>query len=174
MSPGKKPLVTKKASLREHILTNLVPGRRRPKPRFRVYTNEAGERFTVERTYRGQNIKGRNERTYNVNINKQGTGSFATAILDIHKKPYLYHQHPEIYIDDVAISGFHKAPHEKKGRGVFEMVIDECRQLGMKEFGKKTFVITLRANTKETTKYYFSKGFAIIPGSINQMWLKIN
>ena len=165
MIPKKRtPLTTKKASLRTHIEQNKAAlAGRKTKPVLRVYQNEAGETFTVERTYYGQNTPGRGEKSFKINISKQGSGLFARSTIQITKQSIVSNvEGREIYIFDVAIPKFQADPNAKKGRGVFGMVVDECHELGKKEFGKKPYYITLKANNLKTAKHYYNFGFEFV------------
>ena len=170
----KTRLTVKKASLREHVEANTVrEGGARP--RVRVYTNEAGEKFTVTRKYSGRNRRGQNERGFDIIINKNGTGTFAKAEVEISpRKQISAIEGREIYIFDVAIPQYHSNPQAKKGRDIFSTVIDECVQLGQKEFGTKPYYITLIANNQKIAKHYSTFGFELLSRAPLKMRLKIN
>jgi len=172
----KKHLLAVKAPLKKYVEINRqAKNGRRIRSTMRVYTNPIGETFTVKRDYSSFNKMRHNETIYSVSINHDQTEKFASAIIEVHPKKYISHQDvPEIHIRDVGIHLFHKDPKQKKGRGVFGMVVDECKQIGQKEFHTKPYYITLKANVKETQKYYENYGFELIPGTINHMRLKIN
>jgi len=177
MIPKKRtPLTTKKASLRTHIETNRAAlAGRKTKPVLRVYQNKAGETFTAQRTYTGRNTQGKNERNFSVSINKAGAGTFATAHLQLFPSPKVSAINGrEIYIFDVATSRFHANPDAKKGRDVFGMVVDECKELGKKEFGNNPFNVTLLANNKTTAVHYHSFGFELLSSAPLEMFLRVN
>ncbi|MFA5763514.1 MAG: hypothetical protein WC915_01750 [archaeon] len=176
MNPGIKNLVLKKAPLRQHILEKAkINQGRKNRLVSRIYTNDAGEKFLVKRNYSGTNLRGQNEKSFLVSIQTPTLDEFAQAKIEISKKAQVsVIDGREIYIFDVATHNFHEDPQSKKGRNIFRMVIDECQQLGIKEFGNKPYYITLIANNDKTQKHYSKFGFERIPGPLKKMRLKIN
>jgi len=170
------PLTTRKAGIKKHVEENrrAVAGRK-VRPTLRVYENAAGETFTVKRTYSGCNLRGLKEKSFSVEINRKGTGPFARARLEIHQSPQISAiDGREIYIFDIITNRHHENPADKKGREVFGMVLDECKQLGKKEFGKKPYYITLIANNEKTALHYHNFGFEFASLIPLKMRLRVN
>jgi hypothetical protein len=177
MSPIKSnPLATRKAPLRKYVEENrkALAGRK-TKPTLRVYTNGAGETFTLKRTYSGFNKRGQKEKSFEVIVEEKLNGHFATATIEVSSRTQVSNiEGREIYIQDVGIHNYHYNPKGKSGCGVFGMILDECMQLGKKEFGKKPYYITLQANNEKTAQYYHSFGFEFVSLKPIKMKLQVN
>jgi len=167
---------TRKAGIRQYIEENRrVMAGKKIKPTLRVYTNEAGETFTVKRAYSGFNKRRKKEKSFDVAIEEKLNGHFANATIEISQRTQVSAiEGRELYIHSVGIRGHYYDPKAKSGRGVFGMVLDECKQLGKKEFGKKPYYITLIANTEKTARHYHTFGFEFVSLAPLKMRLQIN
>lgn len=147
----RKKLKISKAGLREHIEHRKKSGKKR-----RIYKNEKGEVFFVERPVDRMTIN---------------NGEISVVV-------EVFHPEKELFADgqvivrlvrkEVHIHGANIVPEKigMKGRGIIDIFVDEARELGAKHFRKKDFTITIvpRGDKKELRKYYASKGFESIPG----------
>jgi len=141
-------LALSKTGMREHIAYARVSG----KPR-RIYTNAVGEKLVVKREPPEKSLTGR---IYNVSIEpvdagKTPVGAWGSILANPKQN--------EVYIQRVDTLIAPSAPCSAKGRRFIGVMLDEAKQIALKEFGKTGCVITIGPINEELTKYYESFGF---------------
>ena len=139
-----KVRLLQKAGLREHI--NLI----KSGTRARIYTNQAGEKYSVERKTRtskdGYTTILENEIGYWIKVLPLTNSSIKTsANLRVHLES------KSIAIEGIAIENFN---FEKNGRGFMQVVLDECQQIAIKQFGKGIYTVELRPKSIENQLHY--------------------
>jgi hypothetical protein len=112
--------------------------------------NDARETFFVDRL--GQITTQRGNVEHTITIYKKGNMKmpFATSFLRVHKTSRT------IY---VGASDIHFYSREKSGRRIMQALVDEAKQLGIKEFGAHNYRIEISPANRRLRKYYETFGF---------------
>ena len=136
----------RKAGVREHINYARINGKLR-----RIYTNAIGEKVVVTRSRPEETLLGP---VYNIHIDpidasKTSVGAYGSLLV----KPN------EIHIQRIDTYRLPYGPNTKKGREFTRVMLDEAKQLALKEFDKTGGVITIAPLNKKLAKYYKSFGF---------------
>ncbi len=148
----KKLLKIRKAPLSVHRIML------RNRQRGRFYVNDSGERYKVERKILFDGKEKDDIKTYKVLIHPdKRTTIETTSIIRVRKDEKM------IELIDISISGhvLKNRPPEERGRGMFQAILDECRQMGLKEFRNQKYQIVTIPINNEVMRYYLKFGFVV-------------